>query len=86
MLSESLTEFAGRLSAKMTNTAPSAYEMGLARKLKTKLEDLCLLDIYHPRLQPLIVEFLARELAAARHASPGAARREPRGRRRPTKR
>jgi hypothetical protein len=86
MLSESLTKFADNLASNMTNAEPSAYEMRLARKLKSKLEDLRLLDIYHPRLQPLIVEFLARELAAARHASPAPTRREPLGRRRPTKR
>lgn len=80
MMSESVAKFAERLTANMTIAEPSAQDMARARKLKKKLERLELLDIYHPHLQPLILEYFARDLAAARAGSPAAARQQPRRR------
>ena len=81
MMSERVTKFAEILTASMTNAEPSAYDMACARKLKKKLERLELLDMYHPNLQPLILEYFARELAAIRASSPAAARQQARRRR-----
>jgi hypothetical protein len=86
MLTERVTKFATKLTANMTNAEPSALDMACARKLKDKLETLDLLDIYHPHLDPLVLEFFARELAAIRDTSPAAARQQPRPRRQPARR
>jgi hypothetical protein len=65
-MNDKIARFATELATNMASATFNGGDMKRARKFKTKLEDLGLLDIYHPSLAPVLAEFFAREFAAIR--------------------